>query len=94
MIAKIGYAAAIAHYGLDPIEPYVVNAILGETRDIGKWVGCDANKLIKDRGHGHTVAMLRADNENSRDRAFDFIDAAEYRVIIGRLKGDSGEGHK
>jgi hypothetical protein len=41
MVGKIGYCVAVAHFGLDAIArcPPILDAILGRTDDIGRWVG-------------------------------------------------------
>jgi hypothetical protein len=46
LIAKIAYCMAVANYGLDTIdEKYLLPSILGISGDIGRWVGCDKNKI-------------------------------------------------
>ncbi len=42
MIGKIGYSYAVANYGLLAIKKtYILPSILGETDDIGKWIGSE-----------------------------------------------------
>jgi len=41
LLAKIGYGFAIKEFGVEIInDAYVLPAILGDSKDIGKWVGC------------------------------------------------------
>src|SRR3970282_1929109 len=41
-VAKIAYGFTVLTFGLEHIaERYVLPALLGETSDIGRWVGCD-----------------------------------------------------
>jgi len=50
LIAKIAYTILVADVGLDGIEvAYVLPAILGQSQNIGRWVGCDEMEYITDQ---------------------------------------------
>jgi hypothetical protein len=91
MFAKIGYALAIRHYGLERIKPddtFVLNAILGKSNDIGMWVGCDDQKVFTERHTeaSHTAGVWQKNNEiHARIKFFDWLDVPEYLVVVGRL---------
>jgi hypothetical protein len=63
MLAKIGYATAVRGWGLDSLpreDVCVLDAILGTKDDVGMWVGCVEENIIK----GETaqfVGVIRKD---------------------------------
>ncbi len=92
MIAKIGYCVGFAEKSLSHVKesrPPVVRAILGETEDIGRYVGTSDTStpsqaglvhhvsLVKDGGHGLLIAKVHlfADSQ-----------APVYDVILGTLE--------
>jgi hypothetical protein len=86
MLAKIAYGTAVWKYGLAGIKTaFILDAILGSRDDIGMWVGCDGMEIPAELGtHGHTVVVGR--NEGmifARVKLFDFVEAAEYLVVVG-----------
>jgi hypothetical protein len=47
LLAKIAYGNVVLNFGLSGIkEAFVVPAILGESDDIGRWVGCDGKRIM------------------------------------------------
>lgn len=89
MIAKMAYGYAVDRYGLDSFEAvYVLPAILGKTDDIGRWVGCDDQRVFRaKRNFFITVGFKIADNELLvRIKLFTLFDGAEYLIVVGRLR--------
>lgn len=92
MFAKIAYASAVAKFGIEKIEEnYVLPAILGLTNDIGRWVGCDGQKLISNEsGYFYQVYESTVNGElHMRVKLFAICDVPEYLVIVGRLSQDA-----
>ncbi len=87
LIAKVAYGVAVADFGLEGIEnAYVLPAILGESSDIGRWVGCDGLTMIKNRQHLHTVSRSVVNGEIiARVCLFAKFGAPEYVVVVGRI---------
>lgn len=91
MIAKIGFAAACAESALGRIgEPCpVIPAILGESNDIGRWVGTMTGPYRKYQGLLHRVAL-----HEDRERGFLIAEvqlfansaAPCYGVVLGTLR--------
>jgi hypothetical protein len=88
-IAKIGYGYAVLKLGLGRIKSnFVLPALLGNTQDIGKWVGCPSDHVVSPSKDGHFVKM-----EVTKDlevhvfvRLFTMFDTPEYIVVVGSLK--------
>ncbi len=94
LIAKVAYTILVADVGLDGIEAaYVLPAIMGQSQDIGRWVGCDEMEYITDPGvlHGVTQAIVN-DEVITRVRLFASYGAPEYVVVIGRLRQGATAG--
>jgi hypothetical protein len=89
MIAKIGYGIAVGEVGLDEIEEsYVLPAILGKRKDVGRWVGCDEGegKPLTGAGGLHEIGLiLRGRALHAIVRLFAQFEAEEYRVVVGRV---------
>src|SRR5262245_50243861 len=94
MIAKIAYTFVVADVGLEGIETaYLMPAILGETDDIGRWVGCDEMEYITDARYLHGVMMRVVDRDIiARVRLFVSSGTPEYVVVVGRLAADAKTG--
>jgi hypothetical protein len=94
MIAKIAYTFVVADIGLDSIETaYVLPAIMGQSEDTGRWVGCDGMEYVTDPGVLHGVAQAIVNNEVIvRVRLFASSGAPEYVVVVGRLRADAVAG--
>ena len=100
MIAKIAYGFAVAHFGIDDIEDLgIVSAILGETDDIGKWVGCVDDEKFAPNTVLHSWqlkinASYQIDNpKESMDARllykislFSLFNTPEYTVVVGNVK--------
>jgi len=100
MIAKIAYGFAVAHYGIDDIEDLgIVSAILGETDDIGKWVGCvDDEKFAPNTVLHSWQLQINASYQIDKPREsmdarllykislFSLFNTPEYTVVVGNVK--------
>jgi len=91
MFAKIGYALAVGHYGLSRIraeDTYVLNAILGKSNDVGRWVGCDGRNVFdrQNAGVSQVAGVYQVGDEiHARIKLFAWLAVPEYLVIVGRL---------
>lgn len=87
-IAKIAYGLAVLQLGLDAIgEAYVVPAILGNTVDLARWVGCDTTPAILPTTGLHAFQVeVRSGEIHVFVRLFAQFEAPEYHVIVGQLK--------
>lgn len=88
-IAKMAYGYAVERYTLNGFEEvYVVPAILGETDDIGRWVGCSDRREFPVRDCTVSVGFrVTSGNELMvKLKMFAQFDGAEYIVFIGRVK--------
>jgi len=87
LIAKIAYGFSVARFGLDAWEHvFVVPSILGEAKDVGRWVGCDRRTEISTDGLHGVTSTLKGDVATARVRLFAQFGAPEYLVIVGRVK--------
>lgn len=90
MIAKIAYAWAIAEGKLHLLKghPFVVSAILGQTDDIGRWVGTLTEAPQKHEHLLHYVALTE-DHEKklliAEVHLFSDSETPRYGVVIGEL---------
>lgn len=85
LLAKISLGFAVAVYGQGVIEhAYIRRAILGQSEDIGKWVGCisrpspAANVL-----HEVRLSIERDNNIHASVRLFARYGTPEYLVVVG-----------
>jgi len=88
LLAKIAYGFAVANYGLGMFEEvYVLPAILGESDDIGRWVGHPTDNLISAGKHLHEIKLSVTKGEIlAHVRLFLPFNAPEYLVVVGRLR--------
>ena len=88
-IAKMAYGYAIERYGLDAFEEvYVLPAMLGESNDIGRWVGCPDRREFPVRNCTVSVGfkIIPRDDLAVRIKMFAQFDGAEYVVVVGKVK--------
>ena len=100
MVAKIGYCAVVALFGLDSFDQrFVLPALLGEKDDIGFWIGCDPEGRITPLIGKQRVKNIikigivkKAGNDTryvvAKLKFFASSDAPEYIVVVGTLKPD------
>lgn len=87
-LAKIAYGFAVAHLGLEKIEKtYVLPAILGESDDIGRWVGCSHFNEQRTLGKFmHSLRLSLVDNKILiYVRLFAKFNMPEYLVVVGTV---------
>lgn len=88
-VAKCCYGYAIERYGIDPFESiYVRSAILGNTKDIGRWVGSpDTRELpVRKTPMSGGFKILPDNDVLVRIKIFPRFDGAEYITVVGRMK--------
>ena len=88
-VAKMAYGYAIERYGLNAFERvYVLPALLGESNDIGRWVGSTDLREFPVRQCSISVGfkIIPQDDLVVRIKMFPQFDGAEYVVVIGRVK--------
>lgn len=88
-VAKMAYGYAVERYGLDAFDcVYVLPAILGESDDIGKWVGTSDRREFPIRQCHISVGfkIIPLDDLVVRIKMFPQFDGAEYVVVVGRVK--------
>jgi hypothetical protein len=91
MLAKIGYAMAFTQAALARLDGpcLVLPAILGQTDDIGQWVGTVTEPIRKYPSVLHRIA-LHEDREKqlllAQVQLFADSETPSYWVILGHLK--------
>ena len=89
MIAKMAYGYAVDRYGLGAFETvYVSPAILGASDDIGRWVGCDDQRVFLPRKNFFVTVGFKIRENNDlivRLKLFTLFNGTEYLVVVGRL---------
>lgn len=90
MVGKIGYSFAVAELGLGEIEDLgIVSSILGETNDIGHWVGTLRREEMAIPGPTHRLSLTVVEPQNiivSEVQLFANSSAPTYCAVVGRLK--------
>jgi len=88
-IAKMAYGYAIERYDLNAFETvYVLPTILGESDDVGRWVGCPDRREFPVRQCNISVGfkIVPRDDLVVRIKMFPQFDGAEYVAVVGRVK--------
>jgi hypothetical protein len=88
-IAKMAYGYAVERYSLKAFEKaYVVPAILGESNDIGRWVGCSDRREFPVRQCDVSVGyqINPGDDLVVKIKMFTRFDGPEYAVVVGKIK--------
>ena len=91
LIAKIAYGYAFALGWLDRITDTkpLAQAILGETENIGDWVGTGESTSPSERRHLHTVVVGPISESNllgAEVRLFSDSETPTYQVVLGTLR--------
>jgi hypothetical protein len=86
LVAKIAYGTLIMNFGLEAIdETFIVPGILGDRDDIGKWVGCDGQRIM---GKKYNLWSTRIEILQglflARVKLFVQADGTEYIVVVDR----------
>ena len=88
MIAKIGWAIAVAHGYREELDRSLVEAILHKPDEIGRWVGTYTDPFEKQEGMLHEL-RLREDRQLgyliADIQLFTISDSPRYGVILGNL---------
>jgi hypothetical protein len=86
-IGKIAFAFAVGAVGLDAFdEVFVLNAILGKSADVAKWVGCvEGEQWTSGSGDHECMCVVTGEILQVAVRILTRWQAPEYRVIVGRL---------
>ena len=87
VVAKIAYSSAVLEFGLSGIEEaFIVPAILGKSDDLGKWVGCDRQRIMGTSYNlWHTKLELTRGIILARVKLFARADGTEYVAVVGRI---------
>jgi hypothetical protein len=85
LLAKIALGFAVAVYGPRVIEhAYIRRSILGQSEDIGRWVGCINQQSPKSNVlHEVRLGIQRDNNIYASIRLFARYGTPEYLVIVG-----------
>lgn len=90
LIAKMAYGYGINRYGVDAFDvTYPLPAILGQSNDIGRWVGCDDKRYFTPKKNFFVTIGFKITSGNElivRVKLFTMFDGAECLVIVGRMK--------
>jgi len=88
-VAKCSLGYAIERYGIEAFESiYVRSAILGNTKDIGRWVGSpDTRELpVRKTPMSGGFRVLPDNDVLVRIKLFPRFDGAEYITVVGKMK--------
>lgn len=92
MLAKAAYAFSVHHYGLEKLPSeniYVLDAILGKSNDVGKWVGGIemSDTVFGDEFDDQALGLWEKDGEiHVVIKLFAFINTVpEYLIVVGKI---------
>jgi hypothetical protein len=88
-VAKCSYGYSIERYGFEAFESiYVRSAILGITKDIGRWVGSPDTREFPVRKTPMSVGFKIPPNNDVlvRIKLFSRFHGAEYITVVGKMK--------
>ena len=88
-VAKCSYGYAIERYGIEAFDSvYVCSAILGQTKDIGQWVGSPDTREFPVRKTPMSGGFRILPNNDVlvRIKLFPRFDGAEYIVVVGKMR--------
>ncbi len=88
-VAKMAYGYAIERYDLNAFEDvYVLPAMLGESDDIGLWVGCSDRREFPVRQCNISLGFRIGPRDDLavKVKMFPQFNGAEYVVVIGKVK--------
>lgn len=90
MLAKIGFGMTVFAAGLPSIaENYVLPAIMGDTQDIGRWVGSEDSAPVNPTHGLHAVSIFAYGDEiHAKIRLFAQAHQNEYLVVVGKYHGE------
>ena len=90
MLAKIAFGFVVLEYGLEGLDDvFVIPAILGQSNDLGRWVGtCDASLYFSPRMNNGEVAQYVIRNEAELLVFFQLFGSPTlptYVVVVGAI---------
>lgn len=88
LVAKIGYGLAVERFGLSGIEEaFVIPGILGESNDLGRWVGCDGQRTLPTTKYHLWATRFNVTDGviTVRVKLFASANGTEYLVVVGRI---------
>jgi HNH endonuclease len=89
-IAKMALGYGVERYGLAAFEDiYVRSAILGDSDDIGRWVGCSDRRELpvrKESAISVGFRIIPGDDLVVKIKMFTQFDGAEYVGVVGKVK--------
>jgi len=87
LLLKVAYCFTIAALGFESLgECYVLPSILGDSEEIGTWLGCDGETHLNSSGF-HSASISAAGQDIiCRVRLFSRFPVPEYVIVVGRLR--------
>lgn len=87
LLLKVAYCFTIAALGFESLgECYVLPSILGDSEEIGTWLGCDGETHLNSSGfHSASISAVGQD-VICRVRLFSRFPVPEYVIVVGKLK--------
>lgn len=88
LMAKMAYGYSVERYGLEAFDRvFVLPAILGQSDDIGRWVGCSDIREFSVRDCFVSVGfrILPGDVLVVKVKMFPLFDGAEYVIVVGQI---------
>lgn len=88
LVAKIAYGLAVEKFGINAIEErFVVKGILGTSNDLGRWVGCDGQRILSSKKYHLWATRINVTSRliTVRVKLFASANGPEYIVVVGRL---------
>lgn len=86
LIGKIAYGMAVLKFGLDGIdESFLLPAIMGQSNDIGRWVGCMKNEILPQSDCLYSTFVTIKDGLIfTHIKLFPAFNDKEYIAVVGR----------
>jgi len=88
MLAKASYGFAVAKYGMNKFDAFVLPAILGKKDDIGMWVGTDTDENALFSSEELIIELyIKKKLIFSRVKLFGNLEQSPcYLIVVGKLK--------
>jgi hypothetical protein len=88
LLLKVAYGIAVAQRGLNGIESvYILDALMGRSDDIGRWLGCDGETMLNPAAlHAAATYVFNGDIV-CRLRLLSAL-SPEYVIVVGRAGAD------
>jgi hypothetical protein len=95
LLAKIAYCVTVAEFGLGTIEEaYILPSILGNSDEIGRWVGTASGRQLASQGNVELHKLAIDVSTETREVVcrlglFSVFGAPEYLIAVGRVTRDA-----